>query len=198
MDYVHDNYDGRTALLPVTIAGASNFPLEQINFGPASRFGVHEDGIAWFAADKWQPIKRLTIDLGLRLDRDSITDSVSPAPRAGFALMLTKDAKTVLKGGAGLFYDRVPLNIASFPFLPGRTIAMLSPDGAILSAESFANAVRGRLRNPRSVGWNVELDRQLTSALVVRTGFQERKHGPRFCAGSSGECWSSISFEQRP
>ena len=100
MDYVHDNYDGRTALLPVTIVGVSNFPLEQINFGPASRFGVHEDGIAWFAADKWQPIKRLTIDLGLRLDRDSITDSVSPAPRAGFALMLTKDAKTVLKGGA--------------------------------------------------------------------------------------------------
>ena len=158
----------------MTIVGVSNFPLEQINFGPASRFGVHEDGIAWFAADKWQPIQRLTIDLGLRLDRDSITDSVNPAPRAGFALMLTKDAKTVLKGGAGLFYDRVPLNIASFPFLPGRTIAMLSPDGAILSTESFVNAVPGGLRNPRSVGWNVELDRQLTSALVVRAGFQER------------------------
>ena len=68
----------------------------------------------------------------------------------------------------------MPLNIASFPFLPGRTIAMLSPDGAILSTESFANAVPGGLRNPRSVGWNVELDRQLTSALVVRAGFQER------------------------
>ena len=88
--------------------------------------------------------------------------------------MLTKDAKTVLKGGAGLFYDRVPLNIASFPFLPDRTIAMLSPAGAILSTESFVNAVPGGLRNPRSVGWNVELDRQLTSALVVRAGFQER------------------------
>jgi len=173
-DYVHDNYDGRTTLLPVTIVGVSNFPIEQINFGPASRFGVHEDGIAWFAADKWQPIPRLTIDLGLRLDRDSITDSVSPAPRAGFALMLTNDAKTVLKGGAGLFYDRVPLNIASFPFLPGRTVATLSPDGAILSTDTFINAVPSSLRNPRSVGWNVELDRQVTSALVVRAGFQER------------------------
>ncbi len=173
-DYVHDNYDGRTALLPVTVFGVSNLPLEQINFGSASRFGVHEDGIAWFVADKWQPLQRLTIDLGLRLDRDSITDSVNAAPRAGFALMLTKDAKTVLKGGAGLFYDRVALNVASFPFLPSRTIAMLSPDGAILSTESFVNAVPGGLRNPRSVGWNVELDRQLTSALVIRTGFQER------------------------
>jgi len=180
VDYVHDNYDGRTALLPVTILGVSNFPLEQINFGPASRFGVHENGVAWFVADKWQPIHRLTIDLGLRFDRDSITDSVSPAPRAGFALMLTNDAKTVLKGGAGLFYDRVPLNVASFPFLPGRTMVMLSPDGAIVSTESLVNAVPGGLRNPRSVGWNVELDRQLTSALVVRAGFQERNTGRDF------------------
>src|SRR5271166_120491 len=173
-DYVHDNYDGRTALLPVTIVGVSIFPLEQINFGPASRFCVHENGIAWFVADRWQPIQRLTIDLGLRFDRDSITDSVNPAPRAGFALMLTKDAKTVLKGGAGLFYDRVPLNVASFPLLPDRTIAMLSPAGAILSSNTFVNAVPGGLRNPRSVGWNVELDRLVTSALVVRAGFQER------------------------
>jgi hypothetical protein len=30
------------------------------------------------------------------------------------------------------------------------------------------------LRNPRSFGWNVELDRQLTSSLVVRAGFQQR------------------------
>ena len=174
IDYVHDNYDGRTALQPVTIAGVSNIPVEQINFGPASRSGVHEDGIAWFIADKWQPMQRLTIDLGLRFDRDSITDSVNPAPRAGFALMVTKDAKTVLKGGAGLFYDRVPLNIASFPFLPDRTVVMLSPDGAIQSTESFVNTIPRGVRNPRSVGWNVELDRQLTSALVVRAGFQER------------------------
>ena len=33
--------------------------------------------------------------------------------------MLTKDAKTVLKGGAGLFYDRVPLNIGSFSVSSG-------------------------------------------------------------------------------
>ena len=92
-DYVHDNYDGRTALLPVTIVGVSNFPLEQINFGPASRFGVRENAFAWFLGDKWQPIQRLTIDLGLRFDRDSITDSVNSAPRMGFALMLTKDAQ---------------------------------------------------------------------------------------------------------
>ena len=174
LDYVHDNYDGRITMLPVTIVGASNLPIERITYGPTSRFGIHQDPLAGFIADKWQPIKRLTIDLGLRFDRDSIADDVNTAPRAGFALMLTKDAKTVLKGGAGLFYDRVPLNVASFPLLPDRTVAILSPAGAIVASERFTNAVPGGLRNPRSLGWNVELDRQLTSSLVVRAGFQQR------------------------
>ena len=174
VDYTHDSYDGRIALLPVTIFGASNLPLEQISFGPASKFDIPQNTIAWFVADKWQPVQRLTIDLGLRFDRDSITDSVNPAPRAGFALMLTRDAKTVLKGGAGVFYDRVPLNVASFPLLPSRTIAMFSPDGEILSSESFVNGIPRGLRNPRSIGCNVELDRQLSSAFVIRAGFQER------------------------
>src|SRR5215470_6728267 len=88
--------------------------------------------------------------------------------------MLTKDAKTLLKGGMGLFYDRVPLNIASFPFLPDRTIATLSPTGQILDSVPYTNTIAGSLRNPRSLAWNVELDRQVTSALMVRASFQER------------------------
>jgi hypothetical protein len=82
--------------------------------------------------------------------------------------MLTKDAKTILKGGAGLFYDRVPLNIASFPYLPGRTVTRFG------GATDFANTVPLGLRNPRSLGWNVEIDRQVTSALLVRGGYQQR------------------------
>ena len=174
LDYVHDNYDGRITILPVTIMGASNVPIERTTFGPASRFGIQQDPVAWFVADKWQPIERLTINLGVRFDRDSIAEDTNTAPRAGFALMLTKDAKTVLKGGAGLFYDRVPLNIASFPLLPDRTVTILSPADALVASERFTNAVPEGLRNPRSLGWNVELDRQLSSSLVVRAGFQQR------------------------
>jgi len=118
------------------------------------------------------PFQLLTVDLGLRFD--SVTDRPMRPPRAGFALMLTKDAKTLLKGGAGLFYDRVPLNIASFPLLPDRTVVSLDPTGAVLSSVTYRNEIRAGLRNPRSVGWNVELDRQLTSDLLLRVGVQER------------------------
>jgi hypothetical protein len=173
-DFAHSDYDGRVQLLPVTIIGISNFPIEGINFGPASRFDIHQNEIAWFFADHWSPVQRLTFDLGVRFDRDSITDSTHTAPRAGFALMLTKDAKTLLRGGAGLFYDRVPLNIASFPLLPGRTIVDFGSSGQILDSVAYANTITSGLRNPRSVGWNMELDRQVTTALTVRAGFQQR------------------------
>jgi hypothetical protein len=173
-DFAHSGYDGRIDLQPVSILGITNLPIERIGFGPASRFSIAQNEVAGFLADKWIPFQRLTLDLGLRLDRDSVTDSTNMAPRAGFALMLTRDAKTLLKGGVGLFYDRVPLNIASFPLLPGRTIASLAPTGEVVSSVAYVNTITAGLRNPRSLGWNVELDRQITSAFLLRAGFQER------------------------
>ena len=173
-DYAHSEYDGYMQFLPVTIMGVQNLPIESIGFGPASRFNISQNEIAWFLADKWVPFQRLTVDLGLRFDRDSVTNSTNTAPRGGFALMLTRDAKTLLKGGAGLFYDRVPLNVASFPLLPDRTIESLAPTGEMLSSATYVNTITGGLRNPRSVGWNVELDRQVSSAFLLRGGFQER------------------------
>jgi outer membrane receptor protein involved in Fe transport len=36
-----------------------------------------------FLADKWAPFQRLTLDLGLRFDRDSVTDSFKQRGAAG-------------------------------------------------------------------------------------------------------------------
>jgi hypothetical protein len=148
-NFAHSNYDGGVDLLPVTIIGAADFPIERIGFGPASRFGVHQNELAWFAADSWKPFQRLTVDLGLRFDWDSVTTSTHAAPRAGFALLLTKDSKTILKGGAGLFYDRVPLNIVSFPFLPGRIVTMLGATVDALSSSGFHARSSNDSRRPR-------------------------------------------------
>ena len=170
----HSNYDGRIGFLPVSILGVTNSLIESITFGSLARFGISQNEASWFLADTWTPWSRLTIDLGLRLDRDSITSATHAAPRAGFALMLTKDAKTLLKGGAGIFYDRVPLNVASFPLLPDRTVTDFGQQGETLGSIAYINTITGGLRNPRSIGWNVELDREITSALAVRAGFLQR------------------------
>ncbi len=174
IDFAHSSYDGHQEFLPVEIVGVAGYPLERIQFGPASRLSVGQNETAWFGSDKWMPSKRLTFDLGLRFDQDSVTGSINTAPRAGFGLALTGDGKTVLKGGAGLFYDRVPLDIPAFPQLPGRTVVGLNPFGQILNSTDYVNHIAGGLRNPRSEVWSLELDRKILSNLLLRVAYQQR------------------------
>jgi len=174
VDFAHSSYDGRQEFLPVEMVGVAGYRLEQIQFGPATTFSVDQSEIAWFAGDKWTVSNRLTFDLGLRFDRDSVTDSVNPAPRAGFILALTKDGKTILKGGAGFFYDRVPLDVPAFPDLPSRTASTLNPLGEVLSPTEYSNVISSGLRNPRSEVWNLEVDRRVTSDFLVRVAYQQR------------------------
>ena len=174
VDFAHSSYDGRQQFLPVQIVGVAGYPLEQIQFGPTSTFSVDQNEAAWFVGDKWTVSNRLTFDLGLRFDHDSVTNLVNTAPRAGFILALTKDSKTLLKGGAGFFYDRVPLDIPAFPDLPSRKVSTLNALGEVLNSTRYSNVISDGLRNPRSEVWNLEVDRQVTGDFLVRIGYQQR------------------------
>jgi len=174
LEFSHDSYDGRQQFSPVSIVGTAGYTLEQIDFGAPTKFSVDQNEFAGFVGDEWSVSSRLTFDLGLRFDHDSVTGSNHAAPRAGFTLALTKDKRTLLKAGGGFFYDRVPLNVPVFPEFPNRTVVMLGPAGQGLSSTPYANAISGTLRNPRSQAWNVEVDRQVLDNLLVRVAYQQR------------------------
>jgi len=174
LSYEHSSYDGRQTFLPVELDGISNLPVERIAFTPPTSFQVSQNETAWFAGDQWTIKARLTLDIGVRFDYDTITASTHVAPRAGFLLALTNDGKTLLKGGAGLFYDRVPLMAASFVDLPDRTVTLLGLNGEATSSVPYSNQVAARLRNPRSTSWSLELDRQVFSALTLRVAYEQR------------------------
>jgi hypothetical protein len=173
-DFSHSSYEGRQRFLPVAIVGTAGSTLEQIDFGAPATFFVHQNEVSWFAVDQWTLGPRLTLDFGLRFDNDSITSSTHAAPRAGLTLALTSDRRTLLKAGAGLFYDRVPLNAPAFPNFPDRTILTFDPAGNLTSSVPYSNVITGGLRNPRSETWNVELDRQVLENLLVRVAYQQR------------------------
>ena len=103
LSYEHSSYDGRQSFLPVEIDGVSDMPVERISFTAPASFRVNQNETAWFVGDQWAINPRLTLTLGIRFDNDTITSSTHAAPRAGFLLALTRDGKTLLKGGVGRF-----------------------------------------------------------------------------------------------
>lgn len=174
LSYEHSSYDGRQTFLPVEIDGFANQPVERITFTSSSSYQIDQNETAWFAGDQWAINPRLTLNFGLRFDNDTITSSTHAAPRAGFLLALTKDGKTLLKGGVGLFYDRVPLMVPVFPYLPDRTVTRLGQAGTALSSVFYQNEITGQPQNPRSTSWNLELDRQVLAGLLLRVAYEQR------------------------
>jgi len=173
-DFSHSSYDGRQQFLPVSIVGTAGSTLEQINFGSPTTFSIQQNEVAWFGGDQWTIGPRLTLDLGLRFDNDSVTDSTLTAPRASLTFALTSDRRTLLKAGAGLFYDRVPLNAPAFPNFPDRTVLTFDSVSNVTSSVAYSNVITGGLKNPRSETWNVEVDRQVLQNLLVRVAYQQR------------------------
>jgi hypothetical protein len=174
IDYSYSTLDGRETFLPAELVGSSGSPIERITFTAPSTFSVNQNSAALYVSDEWSLTHRLSFTLGLRSDTDSVTGTTHASPRAGAVLVLTKDGKTLLKAGGGIFYDRVPLVLPVFESLPNRTVSYLATSGEVTNATAYENRITGGLQNPRSTAWNVTLERQITDALSVRVGYEAR------------------------
>ncbi len=83
---------------------------QPINFG-IDRYDLTQWLFTGFVQDRIRVGKGLTLDLGLRYDRQTITTAKTNfAPRVGFAWDPFGDAKTVIRGGYGMYYTQVRSN----------------------------------------------------------------------------------------
>jgi outer membrane receptor protein involved in Fe transport len=176
--YAYSSYNGQVSNLPVSVQRGDGTLSSTTAFGPPLPSQAVKNDFALFVQDNWQISWRLTLDLGLRLDHDSLsTEAVNVAPRIGFVFAPIRDGKTAIRGGVGLFYDKIPFNVAVFQRYPAQTITNYASDGtAIISNPTtyMHTLANPGLRVPYSLGWTLQFDREIIRNVLVRVGYQSR------------------------
>ncbi|MBV8858934.1 MAG: TonB-dependent receptor [Acidobacteria bacterium] len=177
----HLNYAAR----PVNITRADGTLAERIVFHSVRLIETGNREYVGFAQDRLLARPNLSFDVGLRFENLQIADEHNLAPRAGFAWSPFKGDRTVLRGGIGFFYDKVPLNVRSFARYPSRTVTRFDVDGmTVLDRRHFANVLvdtkpvepldfrRGANTDagfvPENLRWNIQLDQTVTPSLFLR------------------------------
>jgi len=171
----HTTFDGRNRSNTVRILRSDGTISQQIDFVGDGLQNCNTTEFSSFFEDKWTINDRLTLEYGVRLDRDTIAHENDLAPRLAFAFTPIRDGRTVVRGGVGLFYDRINLNTATFSQLQDRLITGFGLDGQQTSQLQHMVVENGRFLTPRSVGWNIEFDREWLKNLLVRVGYQQRQ-----------------------
>jgi hypothetical protein len=179
--YAHSSYEGEVMNFPVEVQRQDRTLSSTISYGSALAAQAAKNEFAFFAQDNWQIHPRLTLDVGLRLDSDSLSaEPANVAPRIGFVFAPTRDNRTAIRGGFGVFFDKIPLNVAVFSRFPVQTITNYAADGitVVKGPSTFTHVVATpdhRLHVPYSLGWTLQFDRELRRNLIIRFGYEDRE-----------------------
>jgi hypothetical protein len=193
------------SLSPLNFNGTFTFSsLAQYQRGTPSQFSingglpnlaVHQFDGALFFGDEWKVRQNLSVSLGLRYEtQTNIRDRKDIAPRVAFAwapgAIGRKQARTVIRGGAGIFYDRFALTnsltAARYNGVVQQQYVVINPDfyPAIPDVASLAasrapqtvQTVDANLRAPYIIQSALTVERQLPKNTTIAVTYTN-SHG---------------------
>lgn len=180
------------------LSGAYNNAGFSQTFGPTDVSQTNPN-VGMYVQDEWKVSPSVTLNAGLRYELQWLetirTDTNNLAPRVAVAWSPFGTRRTIVRGGAGVFYDRVPLRaLANALLSAGNTtdLAQLRQTSVSLSptqesAPVFPRLLAGvvpsvtlvglttmdrRLENASSRQANLEVEHQLGDRATLSAGYQ--------------------------
>ncbi len=178
----------------VNIADTSGTVLETIAFSAGQSIHRSDVELGLFAQDQWTMGSRFALSGGVRVEQQEITESFRFGPRGGFVWTPFGGGKTVVRGGVGIFYDRVPLNVFGFAGYPEQTITRYADDGSVIyGPQTFLNITEPAAQHnlplvyrkvqspgdfsPYSTNYNLQLEQTLSPNLRFRVNYLQSRSG---------------------
>ena len=175
------------------------------NSGFTQAFGVNQvhqtnPNVGFYAQDEYKVTPSLTLNLGIRYDLEFLktiaTQDGNISPRGGFAWTPFASRRMVIRGGYGLFYDRIPLrplanallsaanttavgNLqqlsislspvqAGAPVFPAILESLTIPAGVLFNFSTMDT----HLKNAYSEQGSLEIEQQLGKNATLSVGYQ--------------------------
>lgn len=178
-DVRHASYHGTVGNNPVVVLREDGTASQMIGFTRAAALDAGQTDAGIFAQDQWSILPRFTLSLGSRLDHESASDQAAQfAPRVAFVWAPTSDNRMAVRGGVGLFYEKIPLDVLTFPKYPAEIVTRFAPNGTTPVSGPLLYPHRivapGGLRVPYSLVWQFQVDREIRRGLLFRFGYSER------------------------
>ncbi len=116
---------GTAALGTFTFKSTTTAPFDQLTLADVQQysqpisFGISSyDLTQWllvgYVQDSIRALPNLTLDLGLRYDRQTLTDATRNfAPRVGFGWHPNGDSRLAIRGGYGMYYTQIRANVVA-------------------------------------------------------------------------------------